>query len=214
VASQKLTALTALTGANLASGDKLLAVDVSDTTMDASGTDKSMTAAELATGLARQSGLFVPQFGIVASDVTHTQSNTALSDATGLKVTIGSSATEVWLAELFVRFGGPSAQMLKVGWSFPSGATIVWGVVSPGGSNTIAGFGATASGTTPTTALVQTDTPAYGLSATTTLFAWYAWIYGGGTGGDVQFRFAQNVSTASDLKVKASSVGRFTQIAA
>jgi hypothetical protein len=51
VADTKISALSALTGANLASGDQLVAVDVSDTTMAASGTDKAITASELAQGV-------------------------------------------------------------------------------------------------------------------------------------------------------------------
>lgn len=43
----KITDLTAVTGANLADGDEFVVVDVSDTTMAASGTDKKITKAEL-----------------------------------------------------------------------------------------------------------------------------------------------------------------------
>ena len=44
---KKITDLTALTGANTASGDLFVLVDVSDTTMAASGTDKKITRDEL-----------------------------------------------------------------------------------------------------------------------------------------------------------------------
>jgi hypothetical protein len=49
MADTKITALTALTGANSAPGDLLTLVDVSDTTMDAAGTNKSITRQELQT---------------------------------------------------------------------------------------------------------------------------------------------------------------------
>lgn len=52
----KISALTALTGADLAAGDLDVVVDVSDTTMAASGTDKKITQAEKAVGLARLGG--------------------------------------------------------------------------------------------------------------------------------------------------------------
>lgn len=52
MADTKITGLTALTGTGIATGDVFVLVDVSDTTMDASGTDKKMTAAELATAIA------------------------------------------------------------------------------------------------------------------------------------------------------------------
>jgi len=49
MADAKITALTALTGANLADGDMFVVVDVSDTTMAASGTDKNITSVDLFT---------------------------------------------------------------------------------------------------------------------------------------------------------------------
>lgn len=52
MADTKISALTAITGANTAVGDLAVVVDISDTTMAASGTDKNMTIAELAQGVA------------------------------------------------------------------------------------------------------------------------------------------------------------------
>src|SRR5881394_3644559 len=52
MADSKITALAALTGANLATTDAFQVVDVSDTTMDATGTNKKMSGTELATGMA------------------------------------------------------------------------------------------------------------------------------------------------------------------
>jgi hypothetical protein len=49
MADTKITGLTALTGANSAPDDLLTLVDVSDTTMDAAGTNKSITRQELQT---------------------------------------------------------------------------------------------------------------------------------------------------------------------
>jgi hypothetical protein len=46
MADQKISQLTSLTGANTASGDLVTIVDISDTTMGASGTNKKMTLAE------------------------------------------------------------------------------------------------------------------------------------------------------------------------
>jgi hypothetical protein len=47
MADTKISGLTALTGANTASGDLLTIVDISDTTMAASGTNKKITLTEL-----------------------------------------------------------------------------------------------------------------------------------------------------------------------
>lgn len=57
MADTKITDLTALTGASLATGDDLAVVDISDTTMAASGTDKKITADQLAVGLATTLGV-------------------------------------------------------------------------------------------------------------------------------------------------------------
>lgn len=46
MADQKISQLNSLTGANTASGDLVTVVDISDTTMGASGTNKKMTLAE------------------------------------------------------------------------------------------------------------------------------------------------------------------------
>lgn len=51
MAAQKVSELTALTGANLAPADELVVVDKSDTTMAASGTNKRITVAEFESAL-------------------------------------------------------------------------------------------------------------------------------------------------------------------
>jgi len=66
MADTKISALTAITGANTASGDLLVLVDVSDTTMAVSGTDKKITRDEAALAVV-QGGLLIPE---VASPVT------------------------------------------------------------------------------------------------------------------------------------------------
>ncbi len=54
---KKITDLTAQTGANVATGDLLVTVDVSDTTMAATGTDKKLSADELKIALATTLGM-------------------------------------------------------------------------------------------------------------------------------------------------------------
>lgn len=49
MANKRISELTTITGANLADADLLVVVDVSDTTMAASGTNKKITVAEFAT---------------------------------------------------------------------------------------------------------------------------------------------------------------------
>jgi hypothetical protein len=62
VADTKISALTALTGANAADGDLAAVVDVSDTTQAASGTTKSMSVAELAAAVGGNGRLALGQF--------------------------------------------------------------------------------------------------------------------------------------------------------
>ena len=59
MADTKISALTALTGANVADGDLFPVVDVSDTSMAASGTNKKMTRVELRTALVTET-LIIP----------------------------------------------------------------------------------------------------------------------------------------------------------
>ncbi len=57
MADQKITDFTALTGAGTAVGDLIELVDVSDTTMHATGTNKKQTIAEAGIGLVTSGGL-------------------------------------------------------------------------------------------------------------------------------------------------------------
>jgi hypothetical protein len=78
MADTKVSALAALLGVNAAAGDLLTVVDVSDTTMAASGTNKSITLAELAEFLERLEGL--PR-------IKRLGTQHAISSVTGTKVT-------------------------------------------------------------------------------------------------------------------------------
>lgn len=104
MADTRIDSLTALTGANLASGDKLVVVDKSDTTMAASGTDKAITAAELAVGLA---ALMVPAWTAYTPSWTSSGTAPAIGNGTitgawslvgktlsfRIKLTMGSTTT-------------------------------------------------------------------------------------------------------------------------
>lgn len=73
MADTRISDLTAITGANLATGDLLVAVDVSDTTMAASGTDKKITADEFRNFISPGWTAYTPtltQSGTVTKTVT------------------------------------------------------------------------------------------------------------------------------------------------
>lgn len=122
MADSKVSALTALTGANFATGDLLHLVDVSDTTMAASGTNKKATLDDLLTFL-KANGL--PQ-RIVTSSAVNNSSNTTPSDITGASFSVG-------IGTYWFKFRGKyqtAATTTGIGFAFsaPSASTASWGV--------------------------------------------------------------------------------------
>lgn len=98
MADTKISALTALTGANVAVGDKIPIVDVSDTTMAASGTTKQMTFAELKVAL----GIYN---AALASDAT-TNSTTTAAKITSLDTALPAGT---YVFQYFVRYQAGAA---------------------------------------------------------------------------------------------------------
>ena len=80
MADQPISGLTALTGANTASGDLLEIVDVSDTTMAATGTNKKITRDEMKTALLASPG---PIGGTTPAAGTFTSVNAGSGAITG-----------------------------------------------------------------------------------------------------------------------------------
>lgn len=138
MADQKITDLTALTGANAASTDLAVLVDVSDTTMAATGTNKKITLAELrialaALGIAVIDSAYDAKGDIIAGTAADTAARLAVGingqvltaasgQATGLQwatPTTGEVVTTaaVWDAkgDLVVGTGADTAQKLTVG---------------------------------------------------------------------------------------------------
>lgn len=88
MADQKITDLDALVGADVASGDLVPIVDVSDTTMAASGTNKGITAAELAIAVTTQGNLATDtELSDHAADTTSIH---GISDTSVLETTTGA----------------------------------------------------------------------------------------------------------------------------
>jgi hypothetical protein len=102
MADTKITGLTALTGANSAPGDLLTLVDVSDTTMDAAGSNKSITRQELQTYNA----------GTLTTDVKVLDLSATWNDAgvtfTGLKFNVTDTASNAASRLLDLQVGGTS----------------------------------------------------------------------------------------------------------
>jgi len=115
MADQKVTALTALTGANSAPGDLLTLVDVSDTTMDAAGTNKSITRQELQTYGA---GTLTTDVKVLDLSATWNASGVTF---TGLKFNVTNTASAA--ASLLLDLQVDSVSKLKV----RKEGTILWG---------------------------------------------------------------------------------------
>jgi hypothetical protein len=161
--------------------------------------------------------LGLPLFGY-ATGQTFTQSNTTLQDITGMAVTIGASATEVWLIQIFAEFTGVSGVAdLKLGWNtMPSGATMRWGPLAyaSGVTGSTGGYHQVAVATDPQAMLTETGSLAMGGQNLTFGVALAGKVLGGGTGGSVQFQGCQNTSSATNMSVLAGSVLISTKIKA
>lgn len=72
MADRLVTALTAITGANTATGDLFIVDDVSDTTDDASGTVKKITRAELVNAIRAAAGMTPTQQVLTVGSGTYT----------------------------------------------------------------------------------------------------------------------------------------------
>lgn len=113
----KITDLGAQTGAALATGDHLVTVDISDTSMSATGTDKRITASELAIGLAP---LLPSANGWTADPNTWTRtSNTAFTLAVDATTWLAPGTRVKWKESSTQKYGVVATS------SFSAGTTTV-----------------------------------------------------------------------------------------
>jgi hypothetical protein len=205
--------LTAITGANLDSTDELEVVDVSDTTMAATGTNKSTTLADLAAASAF-TAKYAPLYGRVSSNITALVNNsTTLADVTDLSVSVAANVTYELRGLLL--YSAATTADLKIGFSTPAGVTGQW---------TALGMQNGATANTNTTARWQSQNDytetnqlgAVGVGITSTSTRCTALISGivivSSTAGTFQLRAAQQVADSSDLAIGVGSFITLTRV--
>lgn len=187
MANTKITDLSTITGSTLASGDKFVVVDVSDTSMASSGTTKAITASELL--------FFGSASGFVSTTDFTTTSLTAV-DVTGLSFSV--AANHIWTAEFKLYGNSSDATGGKFAIDVPAGATVEGHII-----------GNTSGGTAFTTERVTTDaaltTTAFWASSSTELSAiLHVTVIVGATAGTVKFQAAKVTSGTLTLRVGSS----------
>lgn len=200
MADTRITALTALTGDVVATGDLLPIVDISDTTMAASGTTKNITAAELLVYL-QNNGLYRHAFK------TADQSNnsaTTLADVTDLVFPVVAQGIYAFEFNLFavaaatttglvIAMNGPgSPDHLRYAYDAPTSGTAEFNA------------GATAY----ETALVST-----GVKSTTEpcVHRIVGFLDNGATAGNLQLRMRSEVAS-SNATIQRGSWGRIVRL--
>ena len=132
MADTKITSLASLAGASMQGADHVVVVDDSDTTMDTSGTNKVMTAAEMAIGM-----------GVV----------TAASTQSGATYTLAASdnQTMILLSDTSPEVTIP----LEASVSLPVGFTVL--LHATGGPLTTVTASLTLNGSSPSTGVAQNE---------------------------------------------------------
>jgi hypothetical protein len=151
----------------------------------------------------------------LAADYNFAQANTTLQDITGLSFTIGTSATEIWLVEVWIEITAPDVNMdSKFGFTVPAAATMRWQGTGTSAPTAVPSYGIVATGTTPGAIIIESGSEPNATLAGTNGVAFVGKVYGGGTGGSVQFQGCQNTSVAAQLTALKGSALRATKIIA
>lgn len=151
-----------------------------------------------------------PTIAALSADVGPISSQTTLQNITGLGVSIGASATEIWLIKYWILVNPANGTMgYKFGFSVPASCTLQWAPISVV-SMTSAVWGMDGNNNL---AFTESSTVANVNGANGVLPVGLAVIaFGGGTSGTVQVKYAQNTSNGSNLKINKGSISEATKV--
>ncbi len=177
------------------------------TTHQPSGSDTMAVDAAVGTGSLRTLGTGAAQgfpgdyhaFARKTADESVTSSTTAQDDD---HLFFAVAANEVWFFECFLVVNGPTAGDIKVGFTVPTGATLLRGIMGLDVAVTSPSGDIRVSASTTSGSLSARNTAGVGTRTT-------IWIAGtvvnGGTAGNLQLQWAQQVSDGSATTVEVNS---------
>lgn len=147
------------------------------------------------------------QIKALAADQALALSSTVLQDITALPLAITNSPTEVWLVKYWVRYQAANTAMdIKPGFTVPAGATVSWQTIG-----NMLGVGV---GAAPLAMLGAGGSQPLGGAALVASVLIVAWVFGGGTAGNAQFRAAQNTADAGTLTILKGTTMEAVRVAA
>lgn len=198
MADVKITGLGAL-AAQPADGDLIEIVDISDTSMDAAGTNKKIEYWQLR----------CPRYVYPASteSVNSSGTGTTLQDDDELLVTV--AANTIYAVEAYLFFTSASdTPDVKVRWTFPTAATLTMSIAALSTDVTDEAFSGRTGEASPSTTL------AGGVSAATGAgpFHMIGMLRTGANAGTLQLQWAQNSSSATNLTRTIDSFIRYTRL--
>lgn len=133
-----------------------------------------------------------PLSALQVGDSAAKNASTTLSDLSGFSVSVAASAT--YRFHLFLRYNSATAADLKLGWTFPSGLTMAYGIDHITAGGTVWQWDN----------FNQTSNPTFeGAGTGTTRVAFFAGvIVVSSTAGTLQLQYAQSTSDASNTVIK------------
>jgi hypothetical protein len=140
---------------------------------------------------------------IIRKTANESVQNNTLQNDDDLKWTV--AANEVWKFKLFLIVSSVNTTMdMKVGWTYPTGATCYWGSLaanSAGGGSMFS----LAVGSTQEAVMIESTVPAFGSNGGRQIVVFEGVWTIGANAGTVQLQWAQNTTNANNLTVETNS---------